>query len=489
MDVAKPQGANRFGKYQLLRRLAASRSSEVFLAQAVDPARSGPVALKRMFQPLSENKALATALLAETKAAAPLRHRHIALIQDFGEVDDRFYVATELLDGISLERVGEALSKEGRRMPTALAARIMASVCDAVAYAGAHRGPSGRALVHQGLTPSRVMLTRDGGVKILDFGVASALAQQPRVGPAIGIGKGKFQYIAPEAAPGQAVDGRSDLFSLGVILYELTTGQTPFEGETAAEVAMAIRRAVPEAPAALAEGYPRLLSDVIMRALERDRDRRYRTAREMQEGLEAFLTGSGRPSGAQEIAAFASRFLGPLPRPPTPPPARAAPAARSGPSEVLRGEVPAGVFDDSDAPPTPSTVVARTPPPAPAPAAVDVELDVFDEPPRKPAPPPRNPAAPREEPRHTDEVRARKPPDPDEAEAREAKREARSTAMLAAVDSAEGTPKRKGRLDPNVRRVLALVFLAIALVFVYRAAQYIRSHVLARYSRKVRTGQ
>jgi serine/threonine protein kinase len=408
VDAGKDGGAStRFGKYQLLRRLAAGRVSEVHLAQEVGSASPRKVALKRMFQRMSDNKAFIDSLNAETRVAAQLSHPNIAKILDFGHLDGRFYIAAEFVAGLSLDQLARVLDRKRRRMPAELAARVMACVCDALSYANTQAEGDGQVLglVHRGLSPSSVMITREGGVKVLDFGLANALAQLPRAGP--GIGKGKFQYVAPGASSGQDVDARSDLFSVGVMLYEMTTGQTPFEGETAAAVAMAIRQTTPKQPATLIQGYPQALSDIVMRALDKDRERRFRDAWEMKLQLEDFLVQSGLPSATSNLAALVSEFLvpprrastpshstrPPPPRVDSPPPEMVSPPGGDPSETILREELPAGVFDDAEEPApfadepvtdgvaTPMTVVDRPQAPSAATAAFDVDVDVFGDPP------------------------------------------------------------------------------------------------------------
>jgi serine/threonine-protein kinase len=256
-----------FGRYMIRRRLGRGGMGEVFLADQLGPLGPvRPVALKRLLPGLADDEDSARLFLEEMGIAAQLNHPNIATTYDFGEVDRTYFLAMEYVEGLPLNRIIAAVGP----LPVPVAVAIVLRVAEALEHA--HKRPGGP-VVHQDVSPHNVMISRDGAVKLLDFGIARAEAA------AFGRGRirGKAGYAAPEQLRGAAPDRRFDLFALGVVFYECLTGLRPFAHEDAMET---LRAAEEKRYAPLEDGRPELLpfADVIGRALEPDPDERWLSA-------------------------------------------------------------------------------------------------------------------------------------------------------------------------------------------------------------------
>jgi serine/threonine-protein kinase len=286
----------RFGNYVLLRKLAKGGMAELFLASV----RGGGqrLVIKRVLPSYTSEPDFLKMFLNEARIAAQLSHPNIVQIFDLGLEGEHVFLAMEFVDGFDLDALTRVA---GGRLPPDIVAGIGAATCEALHYANHVTDRAGKPLnvVHRDVTPGNVMITRSGVVKLVDFGVAKAAASIDKTRP--GVVKGKFRYMSPEQIAFKELDGRSDLFSLGVLLYEVTTGQRPFERKNVLDTVHAITSWNPPAPHTLVPGYPPELSKVILKALEKDRDRRYRSGKEMRQALEA---APGRAVGPPEIAAF-----------------------------------------------------------------------------------------------------------------------------------------------------------------------------------------
>ncbi len=273
--------------YALKRFLGAGGMAEVFMAESVGlvgPARRA--AVKRVRRDLVDDPALCAMFVDEARLAARLEHPNIVKVFSVGTGSGRPYIAMELIEGLPLSAVLRRRAPTDPPIPLATIAAIGAALCDALAYAHRLADADGVPLhlVHRDVSPQNVMIDRDGGVKLIDFGVARARTRQMHT--EVGHVRGKLSYAAPEQLRGDPLDGRADLFALGVVLYELATLQRPFGGTSESAICAAIlegrRRPILELrPDATA------LAAVIDRALAPDRDERFADATEFAAALRA----------------------------------------------------------------------------------------------------------------------------------------------------------------------------------------------------------
>ncbi len=263
-----------FGNYQIVRRLGVGGMAETFLA-----VRSGPggfeqrVCLKRILPAYSDDESFVDLFLSEARIAAKLRHNHIVGVVDFGEWDGVYFIALELIEGVDLRALLRAQLE--RRLPPEIGVLIATDIAKALDYAHRRLG-SGRGIVHRDVSPSNVLISYEGEVKLTDFGIAKVVSN---TGSASAVVKGKVPYMAPETANASRVDGRTDLFSLGVMLYELLSGRRPFDGRTQAETLANILRGKFEPLASRCPTAPADLAQICDRLLQFQPEDRYASAR------------------------------------------------------------------------------------------------------------------------------------------------------------------------------------------------------------------
>ena len=294
-----------FGKYNLLRPLATGGMAEVFLAQmrgsmGFDKA----CVVKRVLPSHAANSLYMQMFLDEARVIARLSHPNVVQVFDMGQVGDDYFMAMEYVPGVDLQDLLDALPEGERRLPIPVACRIVAQVAEGLEHA--HRAVNGESqllgIVHRDVSPSNVIISVDGVAKICDFGIAKFGAQVTKT--EVGSLKGKIHYMSPEQIRGNNVDGRSDLFALGVVLYETTVGVRPFEGSNPADIAVKIMNDTPVPPDLIVERYPRELWALVQRLLSKRAEDRQATAREVQVVLDGLLVGWGVRASSNEVAAY-----------------------------------------------------------------------------------------------------------------------------------------------------------------------------------------
>ncbi len=300
-----------FGKYTLLSHLAIGGMADVFLAQHKGPAGfEKECVIKRILPHLAVDQEFVQMFLDEARIAARLSHPNIVQIFDLGQLGGDYFLAMEFVDGINLEHImDEARGPQiaQRVLPWPIAVRIVADVAAGLDHAHNVRDSAGRPLllVHRDVSPSNVMVSWGGAAKILDFGIAKAMVSSVKKSRTeVGTIKGKIPYMSPEQLQGFPLDGRSDVFSLGVILYEATCGARPFPAETAAQLTMQILHDDPKPPEVLIDGYPQGLKPVLLRALAKQPEQRWQTAREFQLALEQCLKDHHAACTAYDVEAY-----------------------------------------------------------------------------------------------------------------------------------------------------------------------------------------
>ncbi len=309
------------GRYRIERKLGAGGMADVYLAEDQELGRR--VAIKILNSRHGNDDQFIERFRREAKNAAALNHPNIVSIYDRGEAEDTYYIAMEFLDGRTLK---ELIIGRGAA-PINVAIEYARQILSALRFAHRH------GIVHRDIKPHNVLVDGEGRVKVTDFGIARAgTSQMTETGSIVGTA----HYLSPEQAKGGEVDPRSDLYSLGVVLYELLTGKTPFDGETPVEIAMKHLSTPPKPPSQLRPDIPRELDMVVMRALAKNPDERYQSADEMEGDLERVARGARvsattadtatqvlrRPAAAAAAAsATAATMIAPPPASAAPPPA------------------------------------------------------------------------------------------------------------------------------------------------------------------------
>jgi serine/threonine-protein kinase len=265
------------GRYRIQRKLGAGGMADVYLAEDQELGRR--VAIKILNGRHANDDQFIERFRREAKNAAALNHPNIVSIYDRGNAEDTYYIAMEFLDGRTLK---ELIVSRGAA-PVNVAIEYARQILSALRFAHRH------GIVHRDIKPHNVLVDSEGRVKVTDFGIARAgTSQMTETGSIVGTA----QYLSPEQARGGEVDPRSDLYSLGVVLYELLTGKTPFEGETPVEIAMKHLSTTPKPPSKLRPDVPPELDMVVMRALAKSPDDRYQSADEMEADLERVARGA-----------------------------------------------------------------------------------------------------------------------------------------------------------------------------------------------------
>jgi serine/threonine protein kinase len=300
------------GNFDLLERLGYGGMAEVWLARRRSgPGYGGLVALKRLLPHLRNEAELIKNLLDEARIASSIVHPNIVRVFGSAHEGAVFYVTMEYLEGITLARLMGEAAKRSCSIPLHVGVFIVSRVCHGLHHAHVQTDVHGRHLriVHRDISPQNVMLTFDGGVKVLDFGIARArdrLSKTTRVG---GL-KGKYGYLSPELCHGEEVDWRADIHACGILLWELLAGQRLFKEEDPLVSVQRIIAGDVRPPRAHNEETPAELEQLALRALSTQRERRPQSARAMGLALDRFLADVG-VDGATELAAYLTRLLGP----------------------------------------------------------------------------------------------------------------------------------------------------------------------------------
>ena len=375
----------RFGRYEVLGPLARGGMAEVFLARATGLGGfERRFVIKRLQRDLAGDEGVVRMFLDEARLCAALQHPNIVQVVDVDRGPSGVFMVMEFLHGVDLMAVLRRTTRAGIPIPMGLALHVVLAVCAGLHHAHEHRDDQGRplGLVHRDISPHNVFATYDGAVKVIDFGIAKAHGRL--AGTRTGTIKGKLGYMAPEQCRGLPLDRRCDVFCVGILLFELTTGRKLYRGRDDYELLRAVVERRATRPSAVVPGYPAALEAVVMRALAMDPDDRYPTAAALAADVEAFRRQHDLRDGTAELAAYLRDLFGPE--------LRAWEAARSDPArqlDTLRGPP----IDDVGTPP----VADPDPPevPAVARAGSTVTLTAMASAPSAQAEPATVPAGPR----------------------------------------------------------------------------------------------
>jgi len=278
------------GKYEVIRQIAIGGMAELYLARTSGiEGFEKLVVLKRILPQYVSNASFINMFLNEARIAATLHHGNIAQVYDIGVDEGDYFFAMEYVHGEDLDHILIAAEEQGVPVSLDAALTLVAGLCAGLHYAHERSGVDGKPLqiVHRDVSPSNVLVSYDGSVKLVDFGIARATS---RAGTTHGGGiKGKIAYMSPEQCKARSqLDRRSDIYAVGTILYELSTGRQPFLGETEYQVLNQIVNDDPPEPTRIVPSYPPALERIVLRALSRDPDARYPTALALQTDVEDF---------------------------------------------------------------------------------------------------------------------------------------------------------------------------------------------------------
>ena len=287
-----------FGKYQLLEKIATGGMAELYRAKVTRAhGFEKLVAIKKILPHLLDEGNLVKAFIDEAKLAALLQHENIVQIYDFGNLDGEYFIAMEYLFGKDLRRLINKAREDSNPLSLEHTLYIISRICAGLDYSHNLKDLQGKPLniIHRDINPQNIFLTYEGQVKIIDFGIAKAASHNSTTHE--GLIKGKLAYMSPEQATGKTIDHRSDIFSTGIILYELLCGRRMFEGETM-HIYNLVREAKYEPVENLVPDLPAKLHEVVRRALAKEPDDRYQTGGEMLADLEECIFElSVRPNG------------------------------------------------------------------------------------------------------------------------------------------------------------------------------------------------
>jgi serine/threonine protein kinase len=306
MNAPSSGAGDRLGRYTLVKRIASGGMAEIFVA-STDAGSDGVdqlVAIKRILPEHARNREFLTMFMNEARVAATLRHPNVVRAYDFGSENGTYYLAMEYLRGLDMRRIVQTLALAGKKLPLEIALASAIGIAAGLHYVHEKRDQAGQplGLVHRDISPQNVFLTIGGGVKLVDFGVVKAVHRASNT--LSGIIKGKVPYMSPEQVRSKGLDRRSDVFSLSIVLWELTVGRRLFEGVSEAMVMNAIEELNAPAPSQMTPRYPPDLERIVMKGLSRERNHRYQTAEEMRLELAEFARERRLDVTAEKVSSF-----------------------------------------------------------------------------------------------------------------------------------------------------------------------------------------
>jgi len=297
-----------FGKYFLTEKLATGGMAEIYLAKIVGPGGfEKQLVIKQIHPKLSGQRHFVDLFVAEAKTLVTLAHGNIVPVYELGVIDDTYFIAMEYIDGPTLYRLTETLRRRDVAMDPAIAAWITARVLEGLDYA--HR--KGEGVIHRDLSPRNVMLSRDGEVKLVDFGIAVTLGADGEDEAGQAAPTGSFPYMSPEQVRKEALTVQTDLFSVGVLLWEMLVGRRLFARDDPDATLHAVVDDDIARPSAAQPDVPSRLDDAVMRALERDMTARWSSAADMLAALQRYLYSLEEPPGPRDLAALVARHCPP----------------------------------------------------------------------------------------------------------------------------------------------------------------------------------
>ena len=294
-----------FGKYLLLERVNVGGMAEVFIAKAFGVEGFERIlAIKKILPTMAEDEEFITMFIDEARISVQLNHANVVHIHELGKHDDAYFIAMEYVSGRDLRTMLERYRRRKEIMPTAQAVYVCSKICEGLDYAHRKKDARGQELhiIHRDVSPQNILCSYEGEVKIIDFGIAKAANRSQKT--QAGILKGKFGYMSPEQVRGLPIDRRSDIFAVGVILYEMLTGEKLFVGESDFSTLEKVRNADVPAPRTFNPNVPAGLEKVVLKSLAREAEDRYQWASDLQEDLMRFLLAGDAIYSAKHLSSF-----------------------------------------------------------------------------------------------------------------------------------------------------------------------------------------
>lgn len=293
-----------FGRYQLLKKIASGGMGQVLLAKKGQDDFEKLVVLKRILPHLVEDEEFFTMFRDEAKITMRLDHPNIARINEFGAEAGVHYIEMEYVAGEDVRRIEKRAAAAGKGIPIGVILRIIADAAAGLDFAHKAKDAKGvpLGLVHRDVSPQNILVGFDGSVKLIDFGVAKAAGRAQHT--ATGILKGKFPYMSPEQAQGEELDCRSDVFAIGIVLWEQLTGRRLFKGENDLATQRLVRACQVPAPSSVEPSVPTGLDPISLKALAKDPKDRYQDAAELRNALEDFALQNAIPASSSQLATF-----------------------------------------------------------------------------------------------------------------------------------------------------------------------------------------
>ncbi|MEZ4470987.1 MAG: protein kinase [bacterium] len=297
-------------RYTIVQKIDSGGMAEVWMGKASSlRGFEKLVAIKRVLPSLSRNKKFISMFLDEARLSLYLNHANVVQTFDIGMAENAYFIVMEWVDGTNLKGLMSVASELGFRIPPEQAVFITMEVCKGLSHAHNRKDPKGRplAIVHRDVSPPNVLLSREGEVKLVDFGLAKAASQITSTDP--GIVKGKFSYLSPEAAHGQTVDGRADVFAAGIVLWEMLAGRKLFDGATDLKTVELVRKTEIPPLARINPDVEPALEAIVRRALARDPRERFQTAEQLGHELARYLFQGRMLVTSYDIATLVKRVL------------------------------------------------------------------------------------------------------------------------------------------------------------------------------------
>ncbi len=297
-----------FGKYFLTEKIATGGMAEIYLAKIIGPGGFEKyLVIKKIHPELSGEQQFVEMFVAEAKTLVSLTHGNIVPIYELGMVDSTYFIAMEYIDGPTLEQLLSSLRESGEKLSPAMTAYICAELMKGLDYA--HR--KGEGVIHRDLSPRNVMLSREGEVKLVDFGIAVAHVDRGDAQSGVGNPSGSFPYMSPEQARGDSLDGRSDIFASGILLWEMLTGRNLFSrGKDEDTLDAVLHAPIPQA-SDYCQAAAGVLDVICSKALQRDLSERYSTAGELLVAINRFLYSQDESVTPQDVSRFIAKHCPP----------------------------------------------------------------------------------------------------------------------------------------------------------------------------------